>query len=52
MKNNETEFVNDAYDILHLNMGYDGILNKKVCDEGFNVAEEIVDRCAMMLGVK
>lgn len=44
-------FVNDAYDILHLNMGYDGILNKKVCDEGFNVANEIIDRCAVMLGV-
>ena len=43
--------VNNAYDILHLNMGYDGILNKKVCDEGFLVANEIIDRCELMLPV-
>ena len=41
--------VNTAYDILHLNMGYDGILYKKVCDEGFNVANDIIDRCAKFL---
>ena len=43
--------LNDAYDILHLHMGYDGILNKKVCDEGFHVANEIIDRCELMLPV-
>lgn len=37
--------VNGGYDILHLSMGYDGILNKKVCDEGFLVANDIIDRC-------
>ena len=41
--------VNDAYDILHLSMGYDGILNKKICDEGFHLANEIIDHCAVML---
>lgn len=41
--------VNDGYNILHLSMGYDGILNKKVCDEGFHVANGIIDRCAMMV---
>ena len=41
--------VNDGYDILHLSMGYDGILNKKVCDEGLRVASDIIDRCAGML---
>ena len=41
--------VNDAYNILHLSMGYDGIQNKKVCDEGLNIANEIIDRCSKML---
>lgn len=41
--------VNDAYEILHLSMGYDGILNKTVCDEGFLVANEIIERCTVML---
>lgn len=30
-------------------MGYDGIQNKKVCDEGLNIANEIIDRCSKML---
>ena len=41
--------VNDAYDILHLSMGYDGILNKETCDLGFRLANEVIDRCAAML---
>ncbi len=41
--------VNDAYDILHLNMGYDGVLDKATCDRGFQIATEIIDRCAVML---
>ena len=41
--------VNDAYDTLHLHMGYDGVLNKRICDEGFLIANEIIDRCAAML---
>ena len=43
------DLLNDAYEILHLYMGYDGILNKKICDEGFRVANEIIDHCAVML---
>ena len=43
--------VNNAYDILHLNMGYDGILDKATCDRGFQVATEIIERCAVMLPV-
>lgn len=43
--------VNNAYDILHLNMGYDGVLDKRVCDNGFRVANEIIDRCATMIPV-
>ena len=41
--------VNNAYDILHLHMGYDGVLDKTVCNEGIRLANEIIDRCAVML---
>lgn len=43
--------VNNAYDILHLNMGYDGVLDKSICDRGFLTANEIIDRCEMMLPI-
>ena len=43
--------VNDAYDILHKSMGYDGILDKRICDHGFLIANEIIDRCAVMMPV-
>lgn len=39
----------DGYNILHLSMGYDGIQNKKVCDEGLSIANEIIERCSAML---
>ena len=35
--------------IMHLSMGYDGIIDKKTCDRGFQIANEIIDRCAVML---
>ena len=41
--------LNKAYEILHLQMGYDGVRNKKDCDTGFRLANEIIDRCAAML---
>lgn len=41
--------VNDAYDLLHLNMGYDGILDKAICDRGFQITTEIINRCAVMM---
>lgn len=41
--------VNCAYDILHLSMGYDGILYKNMCDNGFLIANEIIDQCERML---
>ena len=41
--------VNDAYDLLHKSMGYDGILDKKTCDRGFQIANEIIDRCATLM---
>ena len=40
--------VNNGYNILHLSMGCDGILNKTVCDEGVSIANEIINRCAAM----
>lgn len=41
--------VNDGYEIIHLLMGYDGTLSKTLCDEGFRVANDIIDKCAVML---
>ena len=38
-----------AYEVLHIAMGYDGILNKDISDSGFRAANEIIDRCATML---
>ncbi|MBQ5957601.1 MAG: DUF5618 family protein [Bacteroidales bacterium] len=42
--------VNDGYDVIHLYMTYDGGLSKKLCDSGFRIANEIIDKCAIMLG--
>ena len=41
-------FVNLGYDTMHLFMGYDGSKEKKVCDAGFERANAIIDRCAML----
>ena len=38
-----------GYDIMHLSMGYDGAKSKKVCDAGFEYANDIIDRCAILL---
>ena len=38
-----------GYETMHLSMGYDGNPSKAVCDDGFRVANEIIDRCAKML---
>lgn len=39
----------DGYNIIHLNMNYDGIGNKTLCDSGFQVANRIIDRCETMM---
>lgn len=39
----------DGYRIMHLYMNYDGIQSKKTCDDGFGIANNIIDRCATML---
>ena len=41
--------VNDGYEVLHLQMGYDGVQRKSTCDDGILLANEIIDRCAVML---
>lgn len=41
--------VNRGYDTLHLAMGYDGNLDRSICDAGFRLANDIIDRCATML---
>ncbi len=42
------QFVNNGYNTLHLYMGYDGTKGKKVCDAGFEYANNIIDRCALL----
>ena len=44
-----SKWVNDAYNVMHLSMNYDGIQSKTVCDEGFRLANAIIDRCAALL---
>ncbi|MBR4136704.1 MAG: DUF5618 family protein [Bacteroidales bacterium] len=41
-------FIMLGYDTLHLVMGYDGNKEKKVCDAGFERADAIIDRCALL----
>ncbi len=43
------DWVNNGYLLMHLSMNYDGIQDKKVCNQGFQLANTIIDRCAMML---
>lgn len=38
-----------GYDTMHLHMGYDGTKNKKTCDSGFECANAIIDRCALLM---
>ena len=42
-------YVIAAYDTMHISMGYDGNPSKTVCDEGFRLANDIIDRCATLL---
>ena len=39
----------DGYNIIHLNMNYDGVSNKTLCDSGFQIANRIIDRCESMM---
>ena len=37
-----------GYNTMHLSMGYDGTRDKKVCEAGFDKANEIINRCALL----
>ena len=41
--------MNIGYDLMHLVMGYDGNKDKKVCDRGFEYANDIINRCALIV---
>ena len=41
--------VNDGYEVMHLYMNYDGNQLKGVSDEGFRIANNIIDRCEAMV---
>ena len=41
--------VNDGYEVMHLYMNYDGNQSKGVSDDGFRIANNIIDRCAAMM---
>lgn len=43
------KLVYTGYETLHLYMGYDGTQRKATCDDGIHLANEIIDRCAVML---
>lgn len=43
------DFVNEGYDVMHLYMNYDGVQAKGVSDEGFRLANTIIDRCETMM---
>ena len=41
--------VNIGYETIHLSMNYDGNQSKAVCDEGFRLTNDIIDRCERMV---
>lgn len=42
------QFVNSGYETMHLCMGYDGNKDRKICDAGFDMAQNIINRCATL----
>ena len=43
------DMVNRGYDTMHLAMGYDGNQSKVTCLDGLKLANDIIDRCEVML---
>ena len=41
--------VNAAYIVAHISMGYDGAPSRLTCQDGIRLANDIIDRCAVML---
>lgn len=44
-----SQLVDSAYSVIYVYMTYDGIQHKPICDEGFRLANEIIERCDRML---
>ena len=40
--------VDNSYSIINVYMAYDGFQSKPICDDGFELANDIIDRCAVM----
>lgn len=43
------DLVIGGYETMHICMGYDGNKDKAICQSGFRIANDIIDRCAVML---
>ena len=43
------DLINAAYETIHISMGYDGELSREVCQGGVRLANDIIDRCEVML---
>ena len=43
------DWVDTGYNIMHLYMNYDGVQSKEVCDSGIRLANDIIDRCEIMM---
>ena len=41
--------VNVAYQTMHITMGYDGNPRKAICSEGVKLANEIINRCELLM---
>ena len=42
-------WVDNGYSIMHLYMNYDGNQDKGLCERGFKIANDIIDRCEILL---
>ncbi len=42
------QYVNTGYETMHLHMGYDGTKNKKTCESGFDIANNLINYCAKL----
>ena len=43
------DLVIGGYETMHICMGYDGIRRKALCQDGIQLANDIIDRCAVMI---
>ena len=43
------KIIDVGYYVIRVCMGYDGVQHKPICDEGFRLANDIIDRCDEML---